>query len=291
MQIPNYTSPEEQEYIRYRHIQQPLPYFAPGELEKVENFEIARSEGFYGWLIHHRLGESIPRWQLIAEERYYLRPAEELIFLTASMHRKIHGTGKPCAPPDDVNPMYVKAVHRYRQLLIRISEGADIPYVDERFLAEFCRRTHREMPQGLKRKGINARVDHNLAICMKLIEDGFLELDTRIQQRNRIIRFLRSAGEYAPSHVRAIERMLLLDKELLKMNNGVAILLPYTESERVSIRRDSHRIHYDKANRNRAEVIKKKMANEEKLTSAERKFKSLHKELFHEERLSDEPVR
>ena len=48
MQISNYTSPEEQEYIRYRHIQQPLPYFAPGELEKVENFEIARSEGFYG---------------------------------------------------------------------------------------------------------------------------------------------------------------------------------------------------------------------------------------------------
>ena len=207
------------------------------------------------------------------------------------MHRKIHCTGKPCTPPDDVNPTYVKVVHRYRQLLIRISEGADIPYVDERFLAEFCRRTHREMPQGLKLKGINARVDHNLAICMKLIEDGFLELDTRIQQRNRIIRFLRSAGEYAPSHVRAIERMLTLDKRLLNMNGGVSILLPYTDEDKKDIYMSDRARITQGATKERAQALLEKIRSKVPLTSAERKFKSRHKELFHEERLSDESVR
>jgi hypothetical protein len=117
-------------------------------------------------------------------------------------------------------------------------------------------------------------------VCMQLVAQGIATLDTRIQQNNRIIRYLKGVNNLKGSAVRAIERMLLLDKELLKMNNGVAILLPYTESERVSIRRDSHRLQYDKANRNRAEAIKKKMANGEKLIPAERKFKSVHKELF-----------
>lgn len=75
-------------------------YCISEEIEQIENYKLAKKDNFDGWHIHHRLethnsdGEkrlvNLSKDELIALEMYYNRPANELIFLTASEHRKIH---------------------------------------------------------------------------------------------------------------------------------------------------------------------------------------------------------
>ena len=74
------------------------------EPEKIENYEKAKADNFKGWECHHRLqtwnsdGErrlvDITADELIALGMYYNRPAEELIFLTASEHHSLHSKGE-----------------------------------------------------------------------------------------------------------------------------------------------------------------------------------------------------
>lgn len=90
-----YNDPIEKEYI-ISHGDSNTPLFAPGELCKIENYELAKADGFTGWVIHHRLGispDGTPgklRRVLVSENLYYSRPANELLFLTASEHIKLH---------------------------------------------------------------------------------------------------------------------------------------------------------------------------------------------------------
>lgn len=92
--IDHYTQPEEQSYLRTFAYH--TPYFAPGELTKIENYLQAVADNFIGWGIHHRLElnddgtVNKSRDTLILENLYYCRPAEELIFLTKSAHSKLH---------------------------------------------------------------------------------------------------------------------------------------------------------------------------------------------------------
>lgn len=75
-------------------------YCIPEQIEQIENYEFAKKDNFQGWHIHHRLethnsdGEkrlvNLSREELIALDMYYNRPANELIFLTASEHAKLH---------------------------------------------------------------------------------------------------------------------------------------------------------------------------------------------------------
>lgn len=66
------------------------------EYQNIENYELAKADDFKGWEIHHRLevtseGEhAYTSGDLINMNMYYNRPAEELIFLTTSAHRKLH---------------------------------------------------------------------------------------------------------------------------------------------------------------------------------------------------------
>ena len=72
------------------------------ELDKIENYELAKSENFIGWVLHHRLethfsnGELRPKHcnitvkELKSLDMYYNRPANELIFMRKSEHRKLH---------------------------------------------------------------------------------------------------------------------------------------------------------------------------------------------------------
>ena len=70
------------------------------DYENIENYEKALADNFKGWDCHHRLethnsdGErrliDITQKELKALGMYYNRPAEELIFLTTSEHRKLH---------------------------------------------------------------------------------------------------------------------------------------------------------------------------------------------------------
>ena len=90
----HYTQPEEQSYLRTFSYH--TPYFAPGELTKIENYLHAVADNFIGWAIHHRLElnddgtVNKTRETLILENLYYCRPADELIFLTKSAHCKLH---------------------------------------------------------------------------------------------------------------------------------------------------------------------------------------------------------
>ena len=73
-------------------------------IENVENYEKAEKDNFKGWACHHRLethnsdGErrlvDISSKELIALDMYYNRPANELIFLTAADHNRLHHKGK-----------------------------------------------------------------------------------------------------------------------------------------------------------------------------------------------------
>lgn len=73
------------------------------DIEKVENYQIAKEEEFKKWQIHHRLethtseGEKrlvpITKAELIALDMYYERPTEELIYLRLAEHTQVHSKG------------------------------------------------------------------------------------------------------------------------------------------------------------------------------------------------------
>ena len=67
------------------------------DLSKIENYEKAIADTTQTWDLHHRLeltldGEfALSREQLKMHDMYYNRPYYELIFLTPSEHRRLHG--------------------------------------------------------------------------------------------------------------------------------------------------------------------------------------------------------
>ena len=63
------------------------------KISDIENYEMAKSERFVNWVIHHRLetrGFGYTSKELKALGLYYRRPASELIFLRTSDHSIIH---------------------------------------------------------------------------------------------------------------------------------------------------------------------------------------------------------
>lgn len=72
-----------------------------GEEEKVLHYAEAKADNFKGWVRHHRLEThtsdgflrlvQLSKAELIALDMYYERPAEELIWLKAGVHRTVHG--------------------------------------------------------------------------------------------------------------------------------------------------------------------------------------------------------
>lgn len=75
-----------------------LKYCREGELEKIENFELAKVDNFEGWDIHHRLeltldGEFAHSYKSLKRlGMYFNRPYFELIFIRSSEHMKLHAT-------------------------------------------------------------------------------------------------------------------------------------------------------------------------------------------------------
>jgi hypothetical protein len=116
--------------------------------------------------------------------------------------------------------------------------------------------------------------------CLQLIAMGLGTLGTRIRQNNCIVRFLKGMPNLKGSAIKAIERLLLTDKELLRMNGGVSLLLPYTEKEKHLIYTDVQRLRRKSSVETRIARIKEKVSMGQALTDAERKFKHRHKEMF-----------
>ena len=77
-----------------------LKYCREGELEKIENYELAKADNFEGWDIHHRLELTINNEFAHSPESlkrlgiYFNRPYFELIFLRTSEHMKLHATNR-----------------------------------------------------------------------------------------------------------------------------------------------------------------------------------------------------
>lgn len=80
--------------------------FCCENMSLIENYQLAKTNNFKGWVIHHRLethtsdGErrlvELTRFELDALGMYYNRPASELIYLTRGQHNTIHKKDKPC---------------------------------------------------------------------------------------------------------------------------------------------------------------------------------------------------
>lgn len=74
------------------------------DIEKVENYDLARKDGFKGWHCHHRMethtGEGelrsvqLSREELIGLDRYYNVRPEELVFMTTAEHMRLHHLNK-----------------------------------------------------------------------------------------------------------------------------------------------------------------------------------------------------
>lgn len=80
-------------------------YVKDGRIDLIENYELAKSDNFVGWDIHHRLELTIndeyahSKDELIRLNMYYDRPYFELIWLPGSVHQTLH----------------MKAIHRYNK--------------------------------------------------------------------------------------------------------------------------------------------------------------------------------
>ena len=61
-----------------------------GDISEIENWDKALDDKKSVWCVHHRLGETISRAELIENGLYYHRPASELKFVTQLEHILIH---------------------------------------------------------------------------------------------------------------------------------------------------------------------------------------------------------
>ena len=73
--------------------------FCSEPLELVENYQKALAENFKGWCMHHRLeiqldGTIVSKQQLIDQNLYYGRPANELIFMRNGEHTTLHNNNR-----------------------------------------------------------------------------------------------------------------------------------------------------------------------------------------------------
>lgn len=71
-------------------------------IDKIENYELAKSDNFIGWDLHHRLeireGYINTVRDLKIMNIYYNRPACELIYLKYDEHRRLHGQARRLLP-------------------------------------------------------------------------------------------------------------------------------------------------------------------------------------------------
>ena len=88
------------DYIARRNVQiNQRRYVKDGRIDLIENYELAKSDNFIGWHIHHKDEiKLLPSGILVKRSandlkeinRYYDCPPNELIWLTISEHSKLH---------------------------------------------------------------------------------------------------------------------------------------------------------------------------------------------------------
>lgn len=81
-----------------------LHCYCKDDIAKIENYDLAVSDNFEGWVLHHRLethtSDGILRKIFLSTEElvylcmYFHRPAEELILMRRGEHLSLHNKGK-----------------------------------------------------------------------------------------------------------------------------------------------------------------------------------------------------
>jgi hypothetical protein len=117
---------------------------------------------------------------------------------------------------------------------------------------------------------------------MELVCRGIANCSSRTEQRAMLLDRLRVEPSLKASAVRGIERLLASDPELLGMNGGRPVLLPWSEGEERSRRQDSHRHPWIEDIMVRVREIQAKQAQGVRLSGAERVFKCSHRDMFME---------
>lgn len=103
-------------------------YVREGELEKIENYDKAIADKTQLWECHHRLELTLDgefahtREDLKRMGMYYNRPYFELIFLTRTEHKKLHGKTKSEEHKNKLSEAF-KGKKRSEEIRKRISEG------------------------------------------------------------------------------------------------------------------------------------------------------------------------
>ena len=112
------------------------------DVKKIQNYQTALEDKNNSWQIHHRLethtSDGIKRLvqlsvkELIALDMYYNRPANELIFLSVSEHRKLHGEGYTKEPHSkECKQKISKSVKEYYSKHERVMPKETIKKVQE----------------------------------------------------------------------------------------------------------------------------------------------------------------
>lgn len=152
--IDQYTEETERTYLTMHSYQ--TPYFAPGELSKIENYAQAVANNFVGWVIHHRAelnadgSVNKKRDELIISNTYYYRPATELIFLTISDHSQLHWNATQHSKTDVTVETRIKqsqakltannTEERYRVVSALVESGELLSMSDYQFYRRYCQR-------------------------------------------------------------------------------------------------------------------------------------------------------
>lgn len=173
--ISHYTDPAESQYIKQQIYH--TPYFAPGELTKIEHYAEALADNFSGWVIHHRLELNddgsihMYRDDLIVANLYYSRPADELIFLRSDEHTKMHANSQQLCPArttssttkEKQSMAKIKAnntEHRYAVVSDMVQRGEPLSFTDYQFYRRYCERNGLEFTGAkVDKTGTIGRVD------------------------------------------------------------------------------------------------------------------------------------
>lgn len=209
----HYSQPEEQSYVRTFSYH--TPYFAPGELTKIENYSHAVADNFIGWAIHHRLElnddgtVNKPRETLILENLYYCRPADELIFLTSSDHVKLHLKAKhsnkpPVKASESTKQKQSKAKltannteARYKVVSDMVQRDETLSFSDYQFYRRYCNRNGIEFTGAkVDKTGTLQRVDVPKIPSEKQTKPRRIDLSN--QRYDQIIERL-NAGDELPT--------------------------------------------------------------------------------------------
>lgn len=173
--ISHYIDPAEIQYIKQQIYH--TPYFAPGELTKIEHYAEALADNFSGWVIHHRLelnddcSINMYRDDLIVANLYYSRPADELVFLRSDEHTKMHANSHSLGlarttsstTKEKQSMAKIKAnntEHRYAVVSDMVQRGETLSFTDYQFYRRYCARNGLEFTGAkVDKTGTIGRVD------------------------------------------------------------------------------------------------------------------------------------